>query len=72
MPWRQAIQCECPNHVSGLVQSLLAFENYARNCENRNADDAAMHRLLFEKTAAARVIMEDALAELVRFEKIAV
>ncbi len=65
-----AIQCECPNHVSTLVQSLLAFEAYSRNCENRSPEDAAMHHLLFQKTAAARAIMEEALEALVKFENI--
>jgi hypothetical protein len=69
---RSVIQCECPNHVATLVQSLLAFEAYARNCENRNAADAAVHRMLHDKTMAARTVMEEALAELIAFEKIAV
>lgn len=69
---RSIIQCECPNHVATLVQSLLAFEAYARNCENRNAADAAVHRMLHDKTVAARAVMEEALAELLAFEKIAV
>lgn len=67
---RSSVQCECPNHVSVLVQSLLAFEEYSRTCEDRNAADAAMHRQLFQNTGRARAIMEDALAALVKFENI--
>jgi hypothetical protein len=69
---KSVIQCECPNHVATLVQSLVAFETYARNCENRNAADAAVHRMLHDRTMAARAVMEDALAELLASEKIAV
>jgi hypothetical protein len=68
---RSSIECECPNHLSTIVTELQAFEAYAAQCENRNEADAAVHRYLFEETAKARAIMEEALARLVEHERIA-
>lgn len=64
------VDCECPNHLSGLVQSLGAFEDYSKDCEDRSPDDARVHRMLYEKSAVARGLMEEALVELCRFEGI--
>ncbi|MEM8960716.1 MAG: hypothetical protein AAGD38_04490 [Acidobacteriota bacterium] len=66
------VECECPNNVAKLVSSLLAFERYSATCQNRNAEDAAMHALLHRQTAAARALMEEGLRELVHFENIEV
>jgi hypothetical protein len=65
-----AVQCECPNHLAELVQSLGAFEDYSKNCENKSPADARIHHLLYEKSAVARGILEDALVELCRHEGI--
>jgi hypothetical protein len=51
-----------------LVNSLAAFEQYSRECENRNAEDAALHAFLHAATAQARAIMEAALARVVEAE----
>ena len=64
------VECECPNHLAKLVSSLVEFERYAADCESRNPADARMHAYLHRKTALAREIMEEALGELVRFERI--
>jgi hypothetical protein len=64
------VQCECPNHLSQIVSSLQAFEEYSKRCENKNDEDRAVHGLLYRYTAAARTVMEAALAELVKHEKI--
>lgn len=66
------VECECPNHMSALLQSLLDFERYSRNCENRNAADAEVHKLLYESTARARAIMERALDRLIEHEGITI
>jgi len=65
-----AVQCECPNHVGELVAGLLAFEHYAEGCENKNPKDAEVHRMLADRTGRARLIMEDALSELIEHEGI--
>jgi hypothetical protein len=69
---KSRLACECPNHVAELVSSLVAFERYSKACANRDEDDAAMHRALATATAQARRVMEDALTNLLRFEKIEV
>ncbi|QRN97369.1 hypothetical protein JRI60_51970 [Archangium violaceum] len=65
-----AVQCECPNHLSQLVSSLQAFEEYSKHCENRNEEDRQVHALLYKYTAAARAVMEEALTALVKHENI--
>ncbi len=66
------VKCECPHHLVHLVSSLAAFETYARECESRNADDAALHAFLHAATAQARATMEMALARVVEAEGIEV
>lgn len=56
-----AIDCECPHHLAQLVGDLTAFEIYSANCENRDDDDAALHRYLHQTTAHARALIEEAL-----------
>ncbi|HEX8433744.1 hypothetical protein [Archangium sp.] len=65
-----AVQCECPNHLSQIVSSLQAFEQYSKHCENRNEADRQVHTMLYRFTAAARAVMEEALAALVKHENI--
>lgn len=67
-----SIDCECPNHLAKLVENLVAFELYSKNCENRNEADRQVHAYLYQRTAAARAIMEEALEHLARFEEIEV
>jgi DNA-binding transcriptional MerR regulator len=67
-----SIECECPHHLSGLVRSLLAFEEYARDCESRDEEDARMHRRLADGTAEARAGMERLLEALCEYEGIEV
>lgn len=64
------VRCECPHHLVQLVSSLVAFEQYSRECENRNAEDAALHAFLHAATARARATMEAALARVVEAEGI--
>ena len=66
------VKCECPHHLVQLVASLVAFETYSRECENRNADDAALHAFLHAATAQARATMEAALARVVEAEELEV
>lgn len=66
------VECECPQHLAGLLQSLTAFEKYSRECEDRNPQDALLHAFLHRTTAKARRSMEEALQHLVRVEGITV
>ena len=64
------VECECPNHLATLLQSLVDFENYSKSCENRSPADAETHRLLYETTARARNLMEGAMDELLEREQL--
>lgn len=65
-----SVDCECPNHLSDIVTSLQAFERYSQSCQSRNKADADLHHRLYLATAQARNIMETALEELVKQERI--
>ena len=56
--------------VAELVLSLGMFEDYSAKCRNKDDADAAIHRMLYEETARARAIMEEALTKLCRHEQI--
>lgn len=62
------IDCECPRHLSTLIRSLVSFEIYSAECENRNEEDAALHAYLHRTTAQARALMEQALARVAEAE----
>jgi DNA-binding transcriptional MerR regulator len=65
-----AIACECPMHLAQLITSLVRFEIYSAECENRNAEDAALHSYLHNTTSRARSMMERALARVVELENL--
>ncbi|MDX1649477.1 MAG: hypothetical protein R3263_06455, partial [Myxococcota bacterium] len=69
---RSSVECECPNHLSTIVGSLVAFERYSRECESKSPEDAALHATLATGTARARVVMERLLAHLCDQDDIAV
>lgn len=65
-----SVDCECPNHLSDLVTSLQAFERYSQSCKSRDKADAELHHRLYVATAQARGIMEAALEDLIKQERI--
>lgn len=65
-----AVQCECPSHLASLVSSLAAFERYSRTCEDRDEEDAALHRRLVASSSRIRGELEDLLASVCRHEGI--
>ncbi len=64
------IDCECPNHVSSLIAHLLEFERYSRDCESRDAEDAALHASLARGTAEARANLERLLVRVCEHDQI--
>lgn len=58
------LDCECPRHLSSLVASMAAFEDYSGQCIVNSPDDEALHQHLHRETAKARHIMERALIRL--------
>ena len=57
-------------HLAQLITSLVRFEMYSAECENRNAEDAALHSYLHNTTSRARSMMERALARVVELENL--
>ena len=66
------VNCECPQHLASLLSSLIAFEKYSEQCEDRNESDAAIHAYLHRTTAQARASMEIALSEVLTQEGITI
>lgn len=64
------VDCECTRHLTEIIRLVSAFELYSRECESRNAADAALHAYLYRSSADARARMEDALARLLETEGI--
>ncbi len=64
------LKCECPRHLVVLVNSLVSFETYSEECANLSPDDADIHGLLQTTTAAARALLETALARVIEVEGI--
>lgn len=64
------LKCECPHHLSSIIELMVAFEKYSADCENTSAEDAALHAYLHSMTAKARWLMEVALQKLAEVEEI--
>jgi hypothetical protein len=64
-----SIRCECPHHLSELLNSLNSFERYSGECENADAADAALHALLRNVAGHARALLERALEQVVEHER---
>ncbi|MEJ2459554.1 MAG: MerR family transcriptional regulator [Novosphingobium sp.] len=64
------LQCECPQHLSSIIETLDAFEQYCAQCESESRKDAALHGYLHLMTAKARWIVEVALQKLAEVERI--
>lgn len=64
------LQCECPHHMSQMIETMVAFEQYSASCENMTIADAAVHGYLHVMTARARHTMEQALETLLEAEDI--
>ena len=67
-----SLDCECPHHMSSVIEQLAAFEEYSARCEVSTRKDAALHGYLHQMTARARWLMEVALEKLAEVEEIAV
>ncbi|NNE37526.1 MAG: MerR family transcriptional regulator, partial [Gammaproteobacteria bacterium] len=65
-----SVKCECPQHLAKILSKLVAFENYSKDCEDSNEEDAALHKSLYEITASARTTYESALDKILVLEKI--
>jgi len=59
-----SITCECPRHLSELLQMVGSFERYSAQCANRNPEDARLHSQLELAAGQARVVLENAMVAL--------
>ena len=66
-----AVACECPRHLTELVQQLAHFETYSAECVQRSPADAVLHADLMQVAGTARAMMEAALVRLAEAEGIA-
>lgn len=55
------LACGCTQHLSELIQSLAAFEQYSSQCAVESWSDAATHTCVYAYTNQARWLMERAL-----------
>lgn len=56
-----SIECECPQHLSELIKSLVDFEAYSADCEHKDKASADLHHHIYIRTAQSRAILEDLL-----------
>lgn len=66
------IKCECPKHLSNLIQQLLQFEIYSAECKVRNKEDADLHAGLKSMAGHARALMEMGLKNVLDEEGISI
>ena len=64
------INCECPRHLSDLINKLTSFEKYSSECEARNSKDAEIHKELESTSAKSRYLLEEVLIKLAKVEGI--
>jgi len=69
---RGGVECECPNHLSSIVRSLVAFERYSFDCETSNQQDRDLHARLGHGTGRARALLEQLLTEICDYDGIRV
>lgn len=68
---RQGPACECPRHLAELLMMVCSFERYSAQCGARNPEDAELHGRLGRAAGHARLLLEDAMEQLVLAENIA-
>jgi MerR family transcriptional regulator, light-induced transcriptional regulator len=67
---KSGVYCECPSQLADLLISITAFERYSAQCASQTPEDAALHKRLESSAAKARKIIETAITEVIRHEKI--
>lgn len=61
-----SIPCECPKHLSRIISSLQAFEEYSGNCEITNETEGKLHAEASHTTAHARHALERLLLKILQ------
>jgi len=65
------LECECPQHIAGLLRQLADFEIYSAGCAHDSPADAELHDELQRIAASARSMFETALIRLAALKGIA-
>ena len=65
-----SIDCECPQHLAEIIQSLIAFEAYSAQCESKDKAGEDLHHHIHLRTGHARAIMEELLQSVLEQEGI--
>lgn len=68
----QGPACECPRHLAEVLMTVGSFERYSAQCGSRNPEDAELHARLSHAAAQARALLEEAMAQLILAENLAV
>jgi DNA-binding transcriptional MerR regulator len=67
---KSSVYCECPSQLAELLMHLTGFEQYSSECANKTPDDALIHQALQRSAANARVILEQAMTQLLAAENL--
>lgn len=67
---KSSVYCECPSQLADLLLNVTAFEQYSAQCANKSPEDAKLHKRLEHDAAKARLLLEAAMAELIRHEQL--
>ncbi|WP_288380749.1 MerR family transcriptional regulator [uncultured Massilia sp.] len=67
----QGPACECPRHLAEVLMTVGSFERYSAQCGSRNPEDAELHARLGRAAAQARAVLEEAMAQLILAENLA-
>ena len=63
-----SIACECPTHLTALINQLSAFEAYSDECASPDPGDAALHLHIGDVTSHARSMLESLLRRVATHE----
>ncbi len=58
---QSSLDCECPKHMTELIEALAEFEQYSSGCAVDDWEEAAVHACIYAYTGQARWLMERAL-----------
>lgn len=63
------LACDCPSHLSDLIEALSKFESYSSECAVENWAEAATHACVYAYANQARWLIEKALANVMAGHK---
>lgn len=67
---KSSVYCECPSQLAELLMHLTGFEQYSSECANKTPDDALIHEALRQSAGRARVLLEEAMTQLLAAENL--